>query len=426
MREKRYLLSRLRAGWWIGVFAWAIPLPVWANAGPFETSASVVAEPIGIRDVSITRETLTIDLRPVADGKPAQVEAVYHLHNRGPERRLDLVFAFGSNETSDFQVLLGDQAVAVVPVEWDKTHNAWALPASFGEPAAGPATTFRRWSMPRSWQLPEETPGLGGGRGLKYGGSWSPVRPAGFTVVVPPGRETLRVRYLARVKHTYARPAMYRQFAYILAPARAWDSFGGLDVTVYLPDGWSVASNPALNREGDALRGTFDAIPADALALTFRPPVPSGYRAVTYTGWGLFGLAGFGGLALCWWGGRAKGRFLGRLRRGESAPQGWLRQTAWPRSLGLGVLYGGLVLAAGLIAVLAADALFPPTAAEQELIGKLRLGDAYGTVFALIGLVLLSLLAVPVGFCTAQVTAALAARRGVRSGRAAMKEDAAR
>ena len=57
----------------------------------------------------------------------------------------------------------------------------------------------------------------------------------------------------------------------MLAPARAWDGFGGLDVTVHLPACWAAASRPELARVGDELRGSFDAVPADALALTVAP-----------------------------------------------------------------------------------------------------------------------------------------------------------
>ena len=47
--------------------------PLWANAGPSSTSARVVAEPVGITDVRIARETLLIDLRPLVTGDAARV-----------------------------------------------------------------------------------------------------------------------------------------------------------------------------------------------------------------------------------------------------------------------------------------------------------------------------------------------------------------
>ena len=62
----------------------------------------------------------------------------------------------------------------------------------------------------------------------------------------------------------------------MLASARACDGCGGLDVTVLLPACWAAASRPELARvsdalSGDELRGSFDAVPANALALIVAP-----------------------------------------------------------------------------------------------------------------------------------------------------------
>jgi hypothetical protein len=94
-------------------------------------------------------------------------------------------------------------------------------------------------------------------------------------VTIPVGESVLAVKY-------HAEPQQYRsggytdnlnsfQFAYVLAPARAWDGFGGLSVSVRLPNCWQAASRPGLARVGDELRGSFESVPADALALTVAP-----------------------------------------------------------------------------------------------------------------------------------------------------------
>src|SRR5262249_21592920 len=148
----------------------------------------LVGEPIGIQDIFITRETLVIDLRPLANPLPpaeavqearknskggseysaamtdlAQVEAVYHLDNRGAEKKLHLLFASGSEQLSDFQVWLGDQSVT----------------CSF-------ATDVK---LPATWNPPKSTPGLGRDQNLSYPGHR--FTPVSFTVVIPPGRQTL-------------------------------------------------------------------------------------------------------------------------------------------------------------------------------------------------------------------------------------------
>ena len=83
-----------------------------ANVGPPASGGQIVAEPIGIKDIAIAHETLTIDLRPLGTNGRARVEAVYQLQNRGAEKKLDLLFASGSADVSDFYVWLDDQPVA--------------------------------------------------------------------------------------------------------------------------------------------------------------------------------------------------------------------------------------------------------------------------------------------------------------------------
>ncbi len=116
--------------------------PALANVGPPSRGGQIVAEPTGLKDVAITRETLTIDLSPLAEAKPGFVEAIYNLDNRGPRRRLDLVFASGSKFMSGFQVWLGDQA--------------------------SPSQPAKQLEVPKSWQPPSHTPGINDGKALDY------------------------------------------------------------------------------------------------------------------------------------------------------------------------------------------------------------------------------------------------------------------
>ncbi len=255
-----------------------------ANAGPpYYADGKIAAEPSGMEGIAISHETLVIDMRrlpaspPSMLGKtaspktsnPIDVSATYSITNGGPAREIALVFASGAPSTAGFAVALNGQPIATLP-------------------AADVA-------VPAEWQPPATTPGLNG-KDLIY---LDPARdtfdsqqvePWGhyprmaersatssyaFTATIPAGDSVLAVRYQAE-------PQQYRsggytdflksyQFAYVLAPARAWDGFGGLDVTVHLPACWTAASRPELARVGDELRGSFDAVPADALALTVAP-----------------------------------------------------------------------------------------------------------------------------------------------------------
>jgi hypothetical protein len=357
--------------------------PLWANAGPSSTSARVVAEPVGISDVRIASEALLIDLRPLETGDAARVDAVYYLQNDGPVQSLDLLFAFGSRETSDFQVTLD------------------------GEPIEG---VLQKAPMPKEWMPPRMTPALSGNGVITYADGWSTVYPLAFSIVVPPGESVLAVRYRATAKHTYARPAMYRQFAYILAPARAWAGFGGLELTIHVPEEWTVVSAPVLQRDRGTLRGTFADVPADAIALTLRPPVAAGFDGVKYGAWGLFTVLGLGGLTLCRrWGG-VKNRPESAFSSTESVDVQDTRAARPGRSVAIGMAYGALMFAAGLLAAWGPDVIFPVSAEERELIDKFRLSDGYGGLATNVGVLLMSLVAAVIGGVVATVRAARARR----------------
>src|SRR4051812_16412706 len=99
--------------------------PLRANVGPPSSGGQVVREPGGLDQVTITRETLTIDLRPLADARPARVEAVYRLDNTGSERTLDLRFLAGS-PADGFEVRLDDSIVPSGPAPaGEKPPKPW-------------------------------------------------------------------------------------------------------------------------------------------------------------------------------------------------------------------------------------------------------------------------------------------------------------
>jgi hypothetical protein len=46
--------------------SWLLPTVVVANVGPHSSGGQLVAEPMGVAEIAIVRETLAIDLRPLA------------------------------------------------------------------------------------------------------------------------------------------------------------------------------------------------------------------------------------------------------------------------------------------------------------------------------------------------------------------------
>jgi len=260
----------------------------------------------GLQSVAILHETLAIDLRPLAEGGRVAVTATYDLRNDGAVQNLDLFFVAVGAQEDQSVVRLDGASVA---------HRVGQI-----------------GMLPASWQPPRETPSIGGQGGIAYytqGGS-------GFAFALPlaPGPHRVEVRYLAAAgSYDLDTPTLCWQLGYVLAPARDWASFGGLDIAVQLPAGWLAASEPALSRSGDLLTGSFPGIPADSLALTAQMPPPA---PVDNSGWAL--ASGF--LASIVLGGLA-GHILGRTGR----------RSAWALPLSLVVALGwGIAVSWAMVA----------------------------------------------------------------------------
>jgi hypothetical protein len=190
---------------------------------------------------------------------------------------------------SDFQIRLGNQSV-----------ESNRVPES--------ALAKHREEILDAWRLPKEIPGIDSSEPFSR---WNAMTLVRFVIDLPTGTQTLAVSYRTKAAGAdEGYPTATWQFPYILAPARDWGGFGGLDVTVYFPEGWQYTTSPQLENEAGILRGKFNDLPADILLLAVRAPVgPELQRASVLYG-GFFVLAVIGGGVLSWWGGRLVGRFL--------------------------------------------------------------------------------------------------------------------
>lgn len=306
------------------VFAALLALPGAARANmaarqPEWRPGDQVREPFGLfKSVHIERETLLIDLRPLADLRPAVVEATYKVRNDGESRDVVLVFVadgLGTEESGGMWVWTGSRWVrdsrakpAAEAGVWldgqrvegarTETGTGESLPDKFQPPANTPAILERQES------LPYKTEGHG---------------TISFRVTLAPGPHVFVVRYAARpsaFSDTRSHEINW-QLGYVLSPAKLWESFGGLDAKVLVPEKWSAASDPAMERRGDALVKSWDTIPADSLALTLktneRTHFDSGRlwfaqlilgllftAAAGFAGWKIGGWLGRRGLSSAW------------------------------------------------------------------------------------------------------------------------------
>ncbi|HEX8283264.1 MAG TPA: hypothetical protein VF588_07910 [Pyrinomonadaceae bacterium] len=283
---------------------------------PESRAGDAPTEPGGaLKSVRILRETLVIDLRPLAGRRPAVVEATYAVYNDAGEHGLDLVFVAASMRPGAAWVWNGYEWKPG-PERAGSEGGVWldgrAVEARAEEDARG---------LPAAWAPPATTPGLRPGQKplpLKSDGKGT----LSFRVTLSSGPHELRVRYEAR-PGAYAdamSDAVYWQLGYVLAPARQWAGFGGLDAKVLLPEGWRAASLPEMRREGDALVASWDALPADTLAVTVQTNESTVHdpgvfwKALLVLGLLLTAAATFAGWRL--------GRWLGR--RGRTSAWGLL------------------------------------------------------------------------------------------------------
>ncbi len=346
-----------------------IPALAWANAAKRSSEGDAVGEPMGMIDVAIVREDLTIDLRRLDSGGDAVVDVAYQLENRGPAKQLALIFASGASSLVGFEVALDDAVI--------------------------PSTLVRSASLPESWKAPISTPGPSGELGYavdRHAGA------ATFDLAIPPGAHKLVIRYGATPSiHHAGEPMLMHQFAYVLAPARSWTSFGQLAITVQVPPGWGAEVEPALERDGDTLKGTFTGVPADAVAITTHSP--AGFYHVLR----IVGLVGFGIVLLG--GGFAVSRIL--FKRGQRhARDAYLGSGDTAIAFAFSIVWAVAIVAAGWFTIFGPDLALVASQVDRR---------GYDNMLQMIGIVLLALIAILVGTLLGRY----AGRRGTQAGLAA-------
>ncbi len=354
-----------RRGLGVAMAAVAIVHVAGGNASPPWRPGDPVGEPAPeMAGLVIERETLTIDIRPVAVGEPAAIEAVYRVRNDGEARRVTLDFV----------------ATAM------KGPGAVWLDGRELERESGPAGP-----LPVEWRAPEQTPGRKPFEVLTYQTlGQGTIR---FAPEFGPGVHELKVRYRAEPgRYQVGEPTAMIQLGYVLAPARRWDGFGGLDVKVHLPAGWDSWAEPYIDfdpNDETVLARSFDDLPADSLAISAQAPV------VAEWGGAWAGGAGLAGLVVAAIVGYAAGRRLGRRGRSE-----W---RALALTVPTALLLPVLVIAAAL--------------AEQAIVAA-RNGPTADPTYGLNPYFLFfgGLIVAPLGFVVALAVGQVAARRGCDDG----------
>jgi len=230
-----------------------------ADAAPMWHPGDAIGEPTGaVAKVAITHEDLDFELRPLANGQPVRVRATYQLRNDAAATSASLVF-------------LADHALT----------GGSTFAVSF-DGSTVPAMPTTLTVLPDAWKPPTSTPSLIEGQPGAIPYDTTPGTAFQFTVLIPPGRHRLSVDY-AVLPGRFSVPDQTTiwQITYVLAPARQWESFGDLSVTVALPSGWRARSIPDLPRQGDRLSAHFVDMPANAMTISASFPVDPHVQGVT-------------------------------------------------------------------------------------------------------------------------------------------------
>src|SRR5262249_14216894 len=109
---------------------------------------------------------------------------------------------------------------------------------------------------------------------------------------LPAGRHTLHVRYDLAPKHEGGDITKLWTLRYRSAPAQQWEDFGGLELTVQVPEGWNLQGLPQEAKlDGDTYKVTFRMAPAQDVLLKFQAEPGGHYERLTYVVWGVTGWA---------------------------------------------------------------------------------------------------------------------------------------
>jgi hypothetical protein len=264
------LVSLVMVLCWTGSAQANMPSPGWLEGDRAAIPLTTLSP------AEILHETLTFDLTPLDSSQPGSVSATYQIRNPNPPAAAD--FLFISSGISSGRVTVNQSPVIVRPVRGEEVSPKFR-------------DAVKRYAQPTD----------------------NPSEPyLQFRAMLPKGDFPIQVHYRVRPS-IYDGFSVYRQYQvqYALAPARDWQQFGTLDVSIKLPPGWQGSANPEMALAGDTLSGSFTGIPADRLIIDLQP---QGSKAAEqrYNGLLIAGLAiaVLLSIAVGWWLGRFSKRRL--------------------------------------------------------------------------------------------------------------------
>lgn len=199
-----------------------------------------------LKNLTILREDLTINLSSIHKGEPVKVWARYVINCPKLLRDVDLIFVANNLTESRYRVDLDGNFLNGYLTEFD--------------------------TIPSNWLPPDSIVWLGNNIPYKY-------RHRGLISFqfdsLTQGQHILTVEYDADASEWFGEGdlAVVRTFVYILKPTDNWKDFEKFHLVIFTPQNWELSSNLTLENEtSNAWTGDWNQLPDEYLTIAIRKP----------------------------------------------------------------------------------------------------------------------------------------------------------
>lgn len=199
-----------------------------------------------LKNLTILREDLTINLSSIHKGEPVKVWARYVINCPKLLTDVDLIFVANNLTESRYRVDLDGNFLNGYLTEFD--------------------------TIPSNWLPPDSIVWLGDNIPYKY-------RHRGLISFqfdsLTQGQHVLTVEYDADASEWFGEGdlAVVRTFVYILKPTDNWKDFEKFHLVIFTPQNWELSSNLTLKNEtSNAWTGDWNQLPDEYLTIAIRKP----------------------------------------------------------------------------------------------------------------------------------------------------------
>ncbi len=217
-------------------------------------------EPLGLENVKVLRETISIDMldlgtyRNYSDENAVKLEILFEVENTQAEKQIELEFP----HARDLKIFVDDTEISTVSEEkkYEITASVWKVP------------TKTAWFE---------------GKQLDYNGM---VRSnEGKNVVykfkLPNGRHRVKImQNLSPSSNVTGALTKYWQFSYVFLQAEKRVGITKTDIEIKTPPNWETSISPDVASSEGVWQKSFDKISDTSVTITTKLPKPEGYTKI--------------------------------------------------------------------------------------------------------------------------------------------------